>query len=176
MNFPDHYISKLRDGDKKAFRILYSDMFANLCSFANKYINDRDASIDVVQDVFTKLWDNRKAIRYNTSLESFLFISVRNLSLNYIKKKNSKENLHQYYTDLNSESLYEFTLIENQVYNKVYNYIKELPKRSREIMFLTLNGVSNADITDELGISINTVKTLKKNSYRKMKEKFKNLF
>ena len=175
MNFPDHYILKLKNGDRKAFQMLYSEMFPKLCAFANKYLDDRDASIDLVQDVFMRIWDNRASIRTNTSLSSFLFVSVKNAAINYLKKKTSTENLHHNYTKLNSESIYEYNLLEQDVFSNVYSYIQSLPKRSREVMLLTLNGVSNAEIQDELGISINTVKTLKKHSYKKMKEKFKNL-
>ena len=175
MNFPKHYVRKLRNGDRKAFNLLYSEMFPKLCAFANKYIADRDASVDIVQDVFTRLWDNRSAIRSNTSLSSYLFVSVKNTAINYLKKKSSINKLHQSYTDLNSESIYEYKQLEQETFSNVYSFIQSLPRRSREVMLLTLNGVSNTDIEEEMGISVNTVKTLKKNAYRKMKEKFKNL-
>lgn len=175
MNLADHYIYSLRKGEKTAFKKLYAEKFAKLCSFANKFIKDRDASVDIVQDVFVNLWDNRETIRYNTSIDSFLFVSVRNACINYLRRKNSKEKLHQSYSDLSSESVYEFNVLEKQVYDQVYNYIQELPIRTREIMIMTLNGVSNSEMKDELDVSINTVKTLKRNAYKKMKEKFKNL-
>ncbi|MGQ1910378.1 RNA polymerase sigma-70 factor [Marinifilum sp. RC60d5] len=175
MNFPEHYVRKLKNGDRKAFQMLYSEMFPKLCAFANKYINDREVSIDIVQDVFVRIWDHRTSIRSNTSFSSFLFVTVKNASINYLRKQKSSTKLHQDYTSLNSDTLFEFNKLEQDVFATVYDYIQSLPKRSREIMLLTLNGVSNDEIRTELGISVNTVKTLKKHSYRKMREKFKNL-
>lgn len=175
MDFPKNYVRKLRKGDRKAFQMLYSEMFPKLCAFANKYVKDRDASIDIVQDIFTRMWDNRSDIRCNTSLSSYLFSSVRNSAINYLRKKSHTDKLHQYYSNLNSDSVYDFNRLEQDVYSSVYSYIQSMPQRSREVMLLTLNGFSNPDIEEELGISVNTVKTLKKVAYRKMKEKFKNL-
>ncbi|WP_421920216.1 RNA polymerase sigma-70 factor [Marinifilum sp.] len=175
MNFPEHYIRKLKSGDRKAFHALYFEMFPRLCAFANKYVNDREVSVDIVQDVFMHIWDHRTSIRSNTSFNSFLFVSVKNRSINYLRKEKSVAKLHQNYTDLNSETLFDYNQLELEVFAKVYDYIQSLPKRSREVMLLTLNGVSNDEIGSELMISVNTVKTLKKHSYRKMREKFKNL-
>lgn len=175
MNFPEHYVRKLRNGDRKAFQVLYAEMFPKLCVFAHKYVKDRDACVDIVQDVFTRLWDNRSAIKNDSAMSSYLFTSVKNTALNYLKRSNARVKIHQKFTDMNSESMYEYRLLEQEVYANVYNYIKTLPQRSREVMLLTLHGVSNTGIEEELGISVNTVKTLKKHAYKKIKEKFKNL-
>lgn len=67
--------------DRKAFQLLYSEMIPKLSSFANKYVDDREVSIDIIQDVFMRLWDNRSSIRTDTSLSFFLFVTVKILLL-----------------------------------------------------------------------------------------------
>jgi RNA polymerase sigma-70 factor (ECF subfamily) len=77
--------------------------------------------------------------------------------------------------DLNSDSLCEHTILEKEIFKKVYDYIQDLPTKSKKVMDLHLEGLTNDEIKDYLGVSISTVKTLKSISYRKIREKFKNL-
>ena len=71
------------------------------------------------------------------------------------------------------ESDHKFTgqVIEEETFNQLFTEIKNLPKSAQEIMVLALNGLKNQDIAEELGISLNTVKTQKKIAYSKLKDK-----
>ena len=155
------------------------DMYAKLCSFTNKYLNDEDASRDIVQDIFVKLWENQIYVKSGATLESFLYTSVKNSSINYLKKiatkDKYKDKVKEYYDDLSSESLCEHTILEKETFKKVHDYIKKLPAKSKKVMDLHLEGLSNEEIKDYLGVSITTVKTLKNISYKKIRENFKKL-
>ena len=72
---------------------------------------------------------------------------------------------------MESDQYFSEHVIEEEVFNSLHNIIKDLPKSSREIMLLALNGLKNQEIADELGISVNTVKTQKKIGYSKVKDK-----
>lgn len=62
------------------------------------------------------------------------------------------------------------TLLQEELYEYLYKVIETLPFRTKKIIKLTLNGYSNKEIAEALNISINTVKTLKKSGYKKLKE------
>lgn len=60
-------------------------------------------------------------------------------------------------------------LIEQETYYLVYEAINQLAKQSKRIIFLSLRGYSNQEIADIMNISINTVRTLKQNAYKKLR-------
>jgi RNA polymerase sigma-70 factor (ECF subfamily) len=173
MKYSDQFIHRLKKGDRRVLEHLYQDLNVSLCAFANRYVEDPEAAIDIVQDVFISFWDNRKSVKYGAAIKSFLYSSTRNHCINYLRKKGTKDRMHADYTELNSDSLFEFNVLREEVYNELYHSIMDLPEKSKMVMTLTLNGLSNAEITEELNVSVNTVKTLKRNSYKKLRDRLK---
>lgn len=64
-------------------------------------------------------------------------------------------------------------ILEDMVHAKLYVAIEELSDRAREIVLMTLKGTSNPEIASTLGVSLNTVKTVKLRAYRVLREKLK---
>jgi RNA polymerase sigma-70 factor (ECF subfamily) len=71
--------------DKAAFEQLFKSHFVHLCNFASQYVSDMDAARDICQKVFILLWENRESIKTDQNVRSYLFTSVKNRSLNYIR-------------------------------------------------------------------------------------------
>ena len=169
------FLNKLKEGDPKSFELLYHDLFPPLVVFAKKYIGDDSVSEDLVQDVFISLWHNSSKIEIHTSLKSYLYSTVRNSAVNYLNKKAVEEKRFNKF--LPEESLWDEELTLSQdVYHHVYNAIEILPRKSQEVIRMSLNGMSISDIQEELGVSQNTVKTHKRIAFSKLREKLKNLF
>ena len=163
---------QIHNGDQKAFRNLFDQYFQTLCSFGYKYIPDISVVEDFVQDVFVKLWENHQEFDDINAIKTFLYTSVRNKCLNHIKHKIVIEKHEKnIITELESESGIKNHVVEEEVFNNLYNEIKNLPESSKKIMLLALNGLKNPEIADELNISVNTVKTQKKIAYSKLKVK-----
>jgi RNA polymerase sigma-70 factor (family 1) len=72
--------------DAKAFETLFYLLNEPLIQFCNMYIRQTEAAEDIVSDVFFKCWSNRKNLVEIQSLDTYLFVAVKNQSLNYIKK------------------------------------------------------------------------------------------
>ena len=53
----------LKNEDRLAFNILYNRYWKKLYNITNKRIKDREAAEEIVQDLFTSLWLNRKKSR-----------------------------------------------------------------------------------------------------------------
>jgi len=84
---------------KKDFEDLFNAHYSNLCAYANNFLKDVDASEEVVQEVLFKLWANRDKIIITSTVQSYLFRSVRNASLNVLKHVNIREDYkvqHEY--------------------------------------------------------------------------------
>ena len=85
-------INALSKGKKEAFFILYKKFFVALCLFAQKFSIGKEAAEDIVQEIFYKLYEERQIFHNILTLQSYLYSSVKNSCLNYIrdeKRRNS---------------------------------------------------------------------------------------
>jgi len=100
---------------------------------------------------------------------------VKNSCINYLKK----ESLKSRYLESSDKEIFENfknTILEEETYRILYQAINELPEQSAKIMKLTLDGLQNQEISERLGVSVNTVKTLKYNSIKKLRSQLKDFY
>ena len=178
MNYTPLFLDRLRKGDQKSYEKLYHDLFPSLVVFAKKYVSDDGLSEDIVQEVFIALWNNSSKINIHTSLKSYLYSAVRNSAINHLEKKAVEEKRKERH--LFPENTFtpeeEDLLLSQDVYYHIHNAIKSLPKKSREVILMSMNELSLADIQEELNVSKNTVKTHKRRAFAMLREKLKDLF
>src|SRR6185312_7619333 len=72
--------------DVKAFESLFYALNNRLIKFCVLYIHHKEAAEEIVSDVFVKCWENRSTLTEITNPETYLFVGVKNQSLNYLKK------------------------------------------------------------------------------------------
>ncbi len=161
---------KARDGDKEAFECLFKSFYASLCFYACHLTHDSFLAEEIVQDVFTKLWKDRENIRIRESIRSYLYKSVHNTAINaLISKRTNKNSVHQ---TLPSEEW--LKLVENYEANAfliefieaedtekiIKKVIENLPAQCKEVFILNrFENKSVEEIANQLGISVNTVRT-----------------
>lgn len=153
-------VEKLIKGDKKSFEELFLATYSSLCEYSVSITGSKEASEGAVQDVFTKLWQNRCDLDESINIKPYLFRSVKNRSLDIIKHKNVKrkyqEDIFNMYKELkkeNNKSEKTSKLIE-----RVNEEIEKLPKKSKEAyLFHRRDGLTYAEIADVLGISVKAV-------------------
>ena len=170
-------IDKFKDGNREAFEEIFNSFFSALCNFANTFVHDVHQSEDFVQEIFISLWDHRKNFDDLLSLKSFLYKSVRNKCLNFIKHQNIV-NKHQevQLKDLENDAVFFDHMIEEETHRLLYDAINELPPSCKKILLLSISGLTNPEIAEDLNISINTVKTQKAIAYKQLRLKLKELF
>jgi RNA polymerase sigma-70 factor (ECF subfamily) len=157
---------------KSEFRKYYNTFYSSLFLFANKYLDDLELSKDVVQEVFFKLLDNNKTFDKNDSIKAYLYTSVKNKCLDQLKS--SEYRLKHKLTEENfkilaSESTFEKELLLEEVSRTVDIALNTLPEKCKQIIKLSMKGYRNIQISEELSISINTVKTQKRIAYQKLR-------
>ena len=87
MNSDNGLLAKrIFQGDEEAFKILYEEFFHALLAIACKYVESEVAK-DIVQDTFFKLWTTPHKFSATTDLRFYLYRSVQNQCLNYIRNK-----------------------------------------------------------------------------------------
>jgi RNA polymerase sigma-70 factor (ECF subfamily) len=128
-----------------------------------------------VQDAFIGLWERREELLSSDAIKSYLYSTVRNLSLNYLRREDMKKRNESNLLALSSDWYFQDSLLKEEVHSQIYEEIKKLSPRSREIIILAMNGASNEDIASQLGISVNTVKTHKLRGYNVLRERLKGI-
>ena len=166
-------IKGIRAGKESSFKELFDQYYRPLSIFATKYLNDLETSREVVQDLFVHLYENRRSLIISTSLRSYLYQSVRNRCLNYLKQKQTTR-IHLEHLALSAEPTedLEARIIETELENRIFHIISELPDRCREIFSLSrVQGIKNSEIASQLNISIRTVETQISNALKALREK-----
>ncbi len=164
-------IDKLNNRDRESLKTFFRSFYPSVCVFANKYVHDSDLSEDFAQEAFLSFWLSEYKFADIKALKGFIYTSARNLCLNYIKSKTIRDGINQ--TLMKSESFFHDLIVEEETYRIIHQAIEQLPPQSQKIITLFINGYKNPEIADELNISINTVKSLKKSAYSKLKELLK---
>jgi len=126
-------------------------------------------SEDIVQDVFVSMWENLENLHTINSIKSFLFASVRNSCINYLKHQKVEQRYLNNYEDIYSEEFFLNQIIEEETDRLIYKVIGSLAPQTRKILVYHLAGYSNSEISTKLGISVNTIKTLKSRAYKILK-------
>lgn len=159
--------------DKERFKEVFKKYYNPLCNFAATIVNDHKVAQDVVQDVFTKLWDKRETLSIDSNEKSYLFQAVKNRSFEILRKNKKDAELSK--ADFN-EAFNQNEYVEEQA-NKfmlkefLYNSIRQLPPKCQEIFVLNkINGLTYVEIAEDLEISVKTVENQIGKAYRKLRE------
>ncbi|WP_286137522.1 RNA polymerase sigma-70 factor [Gabonibacter massiliensis] len=164
-------IKQLHRGNHLVFREIFNRYYFPLRSFASRYIENDEVTEDFVQDAFVKVWEKKSDFILLASLRSYLYASVKNACLDYLRHKQMQLRHASDLTTFFSESDEEEFKLEEEVHALIYETIKGLSVQSRRVVLMTMEGYSNPEIAEKLQISPNTVKTLKLRAYRTLRER-----
>lgn len=177
MELSESHIRALSKGDREAFYLLYENFFVALCIFARQFSLGKEDSEDVVQDVFCKLYDERHFFDNISSLKSYLYASVRNGCLNYIRDEGRRKKRESYfYEEQDCERTFFNEIVENEVYRELRTLLDELPSQCKNIFEQVLQGATSEEIAQVLHLSVETVKTQRKKAKRILRERYKFLY
>ena len=79
-------LSLLSEDSEYAFQLIFDKYRNHTYKVAMMYVKSPVIAEEIVQDVFLKLWFQRKNLKEIRSLESWLFTLTRNLTFNCLKK------------------------------------------------------------------------------------------
>ena len=156
----DELLALFEQDDIAAFEEIYNRYWLKLYAAAYKRLKDREAAKELVQDFFTGFWLNRAQLKIHSSLQGYLFTSIKYLVLNYKRA----ENVRMAYSEL-------LLWASNKAYNSTEEYltykelkesvdigINQLPPKCRSVFELSRNQYkTNKEIAKLLDISEKTV-------------------
>lgn len=157
----------LQNHNHAVFKKLFEDFYGELVQYAHSYLYDTGSSEDVVQEIFVQLWERPDGIQIRSSTKSYLYSMVRNRCLNILKSVKitdvsrvleSRTTLHdstmEHSLNLSPEEA------RDKAHQEVLQMVDALPAKMRDVVKLRfINDCRYSEIAEELGISVNTVKT-----------------
>ena len=163
--------------DKQLFEQLFKEFFSPLCRFAYGYLNDQDASQEIVQDVFINLWQKKETITSDKSVKSYLYTSVKNRCLNYIR---DRKKFRSQYLDVDIELEIpvqeEDMFSESETQDKINAALDKLPEKCRQVFELSrFEEMKYKEIAVKMNISIKTVEVQISKALKILREELKDL-
>ena len=165
-------ISRINNGDAKAFEQLYTTFYVYLCAVATKYVYNSEAAREIVNDVFMNIWSSRGQLSF--PIHNYLLRSVQNRCLNYIRTLHTRERVLDEYREELIAFQEEFCKNDNnplqlleieELKSQVNTVIDSLSVKCRLVFEKYLyEGMSPQEIADEQAISVNTVRVHIKNA------------
>jgi len=91
----EKYWERIREGDERAFEIVFKEVYPALYVYASHILHDKFIADEIVLDVFSKIWENRQNIYIRTSFKAYLIRCVRNQAIDTLKKNRGKKTSFQ---------------------------------------------------------------------------------
>ncbi len=151
-------VRNLSKGNLLAFNTLYRAYSGRLYRFALGYLKSEPEAEELVQEVFTIIWEKRRDLKEELSFKSFLFT----ISFNIIRKHFRTKAYLSVYLKTGTGSEQDIQTSQKILYDSLHNYVSELvnklPARRKEIFIKSrFQGLSIKEISEELKISHKTV-------------------
>lgn len=156
----DHeLLTKMGEGNRRAFDVLYNRHWRKVFNTAYKRANDRKIAEDIAQDIFVQLW-TRSSETVIDNLPSYLAVAARNGVFKRMGKEGKytelPDNLHELQNPLDTT---DSKLLHKEFLNAFAELIEALPEQQRIIFNYRFNeGLSSNEIADKLNISPKTVR------------------
>lgn len=170
----------IKRDDNGAYEMVFREYYRPMTSYAFRFLNDLSEAESIVQDVFLRLWQKRKEIMITSSLQNYLFRSVKNQCINQIEHNKIKTG-YQAMVINNEEDRSEYSefFLEFGLKKRIEAAIAALPEKRQEIFRLAReDGLKYREIADRLKISVKTVETQMTLALKQLREslkQFKNL-
>lgn len=166
----------LKKGDQRTFESLFRQFYQALCFYGFKYLSEQEQVEEVVQSVFTTIWEKREQLKIETSFKAYLYRSVRNSCLNMLKHEKVKQ---EYVSDYQAagqqdQSIYSEEAQDPDLAQHIAEAIDKLPPERKAIFKMSkLEGLKYKEIAEKQGISIKTVENQMGKALQFLREELK---
>lgn len=152
-------IELIREGDPLSFEILFQKYYVRFYNFVLNLTKNPQTAEDIVQNVFMKIWINRKNLRPDQSIHYYIYVLSKHEVLNHIRDR-------KVYTQVErlvmAEHPYEAVTDQNmdlkELDDRIRKFIAAMPEQRRKVFLLSrYRGMGNKAIAELMGLSVRTV-------------------
>ena len=166
-------VGSLKDGDAKAFDLLFGHYSKRLYYFALGYLKSKADAEEIVQDVFYKIWESRKSLKPELSFKAYIF-KIAYRKINELFLKVTQEQMYRHViisTSFDFDDNLENRIDYHSLLELVDKVVNDLPPRQKEIFIkrrregipvkeiAVLLGIAPKTVENHLGEAIKTIKS-----------------
>jgi len=157
-------------GDRKDFELIFRSYYGPLKYFISHSMNIKDSD-DLVENLFVILWT--KKIQFNDldHMRAFLYRSAGNAGKNYLSSSriSKRESLDD--PDILQTESHLSAMLKSEVIGELMRAINGLPSQCSKVMRMAyMEGLSNGEIADQMGINEQSVKNHKQRGLKILKQ------
>jgi RNA polymerase sigma-70 factor, ECF subfamily len=171
----DELLALVQDGSGQAFAVLVERHAQRFYRLAFRYLQNREAAEDVVQDSFLKLWENPSLWQpdRNSKFTTWFYRIVVNLCLDQLKRK-KPEALDDDSLVTDDHEPVDKMIMREQEQKMVEKEIAALPERQRTALNLCFDeGLTNQEAADVMGVNLKALQSLIMRAKTTLKERMK---
>lgn len=165
----------VRENDEHAFHEIYQRFFPVLYMHALKRIADAELVKDLLQDIFTSIWKNRKTLQIQQSVSAYIYAAVRFKVINiYQQQQQVTKYLDSLADFMNREEPVQadFLVRQKDLSSLIEQEVAQLPPGMRRIFMMSrFEQLSHKEIAASLELSEQTVKTQVKKALRILRKR-----
>ena len=167
-------LAAIAKGDRKAYEALFRKYYAPMVLFADGMLRDRAESEDVVVEFFCTLWTKRGHLKEVENGKTYLYAALRNRVVDALRERQRfrREELTDSIPDVSPAE----TMEEVELYVELERAIDNLPKKCAEVLRLKMEGKSDREISEQLGIESETVRSHTKRGVLLIRKRFGKIY
>lgn len=153
-------LTGIKNGDESAFKEFFNFYYERFFRIAHYYVKNSENAEEIVMDVFAKFWKRRKKLPEIMNLNNYAYSTVKNQSLNFLKKNVvSIESLDEY----TSSKMIEYVEPENlflgkELAKELEKTVGSLPPRCQLIFrMIREDGLKYKEVAATLDISMKAI-------------------
>jgi len=168
-------LEAIKRDDNGAYEMVFREYYRPMAAYAFRFLNSLPESENIVQEVFLRLWQKRREIMITSSLQNYLFRSVKNQCINHIEHVKIKTGYQDMVINHETNRVeYNEFFLEFGLKKKIETAIAALPEKRQEIFRLAReDGLKYREIADRLEISVKTVETQMTLALKQLRESLK---
>lgn len=169
-------MDRFRKGDERAFRTIFNRFYRELCYFSFRLTNNREQGEEIVSETMTKLFDRHQHFETLANVKSFLYITTRNFSINFLQSKDYRNAQKSASIDIAAEAP-DDNLLANilriDILRRLREEVESLPDQQKEVFKLFyFHELSIDEIAAKMNLAAVTVRGHKFLAVQKIKALF----
>lgn len=154
------FLKQLKSNSEQALESLYNQYFDKIYKVSLRFGLNHEDAVEIVQDVFIKVWERRKDLNLDLSFNAYLLTICKNLIIKKARKNTTKIAFQKYYSkfqdgiDHSTEDLIVFA----DLLKVTQGFMDKLPPQQKVIFKLSrIDQLSHQEISERLNLSIRTI-------------------
>ena len=170
-------IELLREGDPLSFEILFQKYYVRFYNFVFNLTKSSQAAEDIIQNVFMKIWINRRNLRPDQSIHNYIYVLSKREMLNHIRDRKAYVQVERLVmTEQPSEEVTDQNMALRELDDRIRKFIADMPEQRRKVFLLSrYKGLTNKEIANMMGLSVRTVDRHINLALTSLKKEFMNI-